>query len=91
MIYADTIERRGGKIILGASGAGTVSANGEMSAAGGTVEISGDEDVSLSGTRIAASGVTISADADKSGAGDLNAGASGGDATHRGKPAAAKS
>lgn len=80
VIYANTFERRGGKIILGATGQGAVSANGTLSATGGSVEIAGNEDISLSGTRIAATEVAINADADKSGAGDLNAGASGGDA-----------
>lgn len=80
VIYANTIERRGGKIILGATGSGAVSANGELSATGGSVEIAGEGDISLTGTRIAANDVAISADADKSGAGELNAGDSGGDA-----------
>jgi filamentous hemagglutinin family protein len=80
VIYANTIERRDGKIILGAAGKGAISAKGELSATGGSIEIAGNEDISLSGTRIAATDVAINADADKSGAGDLNAGTSGGDA-----------
>lgn len=80
VIYANTFERRGGKIILGATGKGAISANGELSATGGSVEIAGNDDISLTGTRIAATEVAVNADADKSGAGDLNAGTSGGDA-----------
>lgn len=79
VIYANTIERRGGRIILGATGAGAVTANGELSAEGGSVAIAGDGDVSLNGTRITASDVAVAADTDGSGAGDLNAGATGGD------------
>ncbi|CAN0583804.1 unnamed protein product, partial [Laminaria digitata] len=67
VIYANTIERRGGKIILGATGTGGVTANGELSAEGGSVDIAGDEDVRLSGTNIVAAEVAISADADRSG------------------------
>ena len=80
VIYANAIERQGGRIVLKAAGAGAVSANGELGAAGGSVEISGDEDVISTGATIAAANVTVAADADRSVAGDLNAGDTGGDA-----------
>ena len=80
VIYAGSMERVNGKIVLKAAGAGNVAVSGALTADGGRVEISGDEDVSVSDATVTASDVTIAADADGSGTGDLNAGPTGGDA-----------
>lgn len=79
VIYANAIERRGGKIIIKAAGTGSVAASGTLSAAGGSVDISADEGVTVTDAKVTAGDVAVAGDADRSGAGDDNTGPTGGD------------
>lgn len=79
VIYANAMERKGGKIIIKAAGQGSVAMSGQLTAQGGTVDISGDEDVSVTNATVTAASVAVAGDADRSGAGDLNQGPTGGD------------